>query len=181
MVSCSRRELRHDVPALIHRADIWIDDHVRPYVEGKYEILDHTTRYVALLIVDEAERLTTTALEWLRDLFDRRGDRLILIGMPGMDKRMARYAQLFGHMGFARHYRPLQHQKLTFVLTRRWRDPGLSLDDADFTDAQAVAAIARRRQLPAAAPPVRPDQAPPASQRADRHHPPGRGICRHVR
>jgi hypothetical protein len=29
------------------------------------------------------------------------------------------------------------------VLTRRWRDLGLTLDDADFTDAQAVAAIVR--------------------------------------
>ena len=46
-------------------------------------------------------------------------------------------------MGFAHHYRPLQDQELTFVLTRRWRDLGLSLDDADFTDAQAVAAIVR--------------------------------------
>lgn len=142
-VSCSLRELRHDVPALIDRADICIDDHVRPYVEGKCKIIDHTTRYVELLIVDEAERLTTTALEWLRDLFDRRGIGLILIGMPGIDKRMARYPQLFSRVGFAHHYRPLQDQELTFVLTRRWRDLGLSLDDADFTDAQAVAAIVR--------------------------------------
>ena len=41
------------------------------------------------------------------------------------------------------HYQPLQDQELTFVLTRRWRDLGLSLDDADFTDAQAVAASVR--------------------------------------
>ena len=93
--------------------------------------------------MDEAVRLTTTALEWLRDLFDRRGIGLILIGMPGIDKRMARYPQLSSRVGFAHHYRPLQDQELTFVLTRRWRDLGLSLDDADFTDAQAVAAIVR--------------------------------------
>lgn len=63
--------------------------------------------------------------------------------MPGIDKRMARYPQLSSRVGFAHHYRPLQDQELTFVLTRRWRDLGLSLDDADFTDAQAVAAIVR--------------------------------------
>lgn len=114
-----------------------IDDHVRPCLEGQCKIIDHTTRYVELLIVDEAERLTMTALEWLRDLFD------ILIGMPGIDKRMARYPQLFSRVGFAHHYRPLQDQELTFVLTRRWRDLGLSLHGADFTDAQAVAAIVR--------------------------------------
>ena len=63
------------MPNLISRADMCIDDHVRPCVEGKCKIIDHTTHYVEQLIVDEAERLTTTALEWLRDLFDRRGDR----------------------------------------------------------------------------------------------------------
>ncbi|MEB3029841.1 ATP-binding protein, partial [Parvimonas micra] len=34
-------------------------------------------------------------------------------------------------------------EELAFVLTRRWRELGLDLDDADFTDAQAVAAIVR--------------------------------------
>ncbi len=51
------------MPNLISRADMCIDDHVRPCVESKCKIIDHTTRYVELLIVDEAERLTTTALE----------------------------------------------------------------------------------------------------------------------
>ena len=31
----------------------------------------------------------------------------------------------------------------TFVLTRHWRQLGLALDEADFTDAQAMASIAR--------------------------------------
>lgn len=142
-VSCSLRELRQDVPTLITRANFLIDDHVRPHVEGQCKLIDHTTRYVELLIVDEAERLTTTALEWLRDLFDRQGIGLILIGMPGIEKRMSRYPQLFSRVGFSHHYRPLQEKELTFVLTRRWRNLGLSLNDADFTDAQAVAAIVR--------------------------------------
>lgn len=99
--------------------------------------------WVELLIVDEAERLSTTALEYLRDQADRHDLGLILIGMPGIEKRMARYPQLFSRVGFAHQYRPLQDKELTFVLTRRWRDLGLALDDADFTDAQAVAAIVR--------------------------------------
>ncbi len=73
------------------------------------------------------------------------GTGLILIGMPGIAKRMAGYPQLFSRAGFAHHYRPLQDQALTFVLTRRRRDLGLSLDDADFTDGQAVAAIVRMK------------------------------------
>jgi DNA polymerase III delta prime subunit len=70
-VSCTMRELRHDVPALIDRADICIDDHVRPCVEGKCKIIDHTTRYVELLIVDEAESLNDTALHYVRRIRDK--------------------------------------------------------------------------------------------------------------
>jgi DNA transposition AAA+ family ATPase len=63
--------------------------------------------------------------------------------MPGIDKRMARYPQLYSRVGFAHHYHPLQGDELTFVLTRHWRTRGLSLDSAEFTDTQAMAAISR--------------------------------------
>jgi DNA transposition AAA+ family ATPase len=100
-------------------------------------------RLVEMVIVDETERMSTTAIELIRDIFDRTGIGVILIGMPGMEKRLSRYPQLYSRVGFAHHYRPLQGDELTFVLTRHWRRLGLALDDADFTDAQAVASIAR--------------------------------------
>ncbi len=100
-------------------------------------------RLVEMVIIDEAERLHTSALELGRDIFDRTGMGVILIGMPGMEKRLSRYPQLYSRIGFAHHYRPLQGDELTFVLTRHWRRLGLALDDADFTDAQAIASIVR--------------------------------------
>jgi DNA transposition AAA+ family ATPase len=87
--------------------------------------------------------LATPGLEHLRDLFDRTGIGVILIGMPGLEKRLARYPQLYSRIGFAHHYRPLAGDELSFVLTRHWRQLGLTLDAADFTDAQAIASIAR--------------------------------------
>jgi DNA transposition AAA+ family ATPase len=96
-----------------------------------------------LLIIDEAERLNVTALEWLRDLYDRAPMGLILTGMPGIEKSLARYAQLYSRVGFAHEYQTLQGEELTFVLRRHWKKLGLALDADDFTDDRAIAAVAR--------------------------------------
>ena len=68
---------------------------------------------------------------------------LILIGMPGLEKQFSHYPQFYSRVGFAHQYRPLGQDELLFVLERHWRSLGKTLDPDDFTDAQAIAAIAR--------------------------------------
>ena len=98
--------------------------------------------FTELLIVDEADRLKVPALEQLRDHYDRSHLGLILIGMPGIEKRLARYPQLYSRVGFVHHYRPLSPGEQAFVLARHW--PHLHLDDPDdYTTTEAVAAITR--------------------------------------
>jgi len=63
--------------------------------------------------------------------------------MPGIEKQFSRYPQLYSRVGFAHEYRPLAEEVLRFVLERRWRKLGQPLDHNDYTDAQAIAAIAR--------------------------------------
>jgi DNA transposition AAA+ family ATPase len=135
------RDLRATLSDHIMRVEWCIDDHLHRDVQGCRVV--QCQSLVELLIFDEAERLSMTALECIRDLFDRTGVGVILIGMPGMEKRLSRYPQLYSRVGFAHHYRPLQGDELAFVLTRHWRKLGLTLDDADFTDTQAIASIAR--------------------------------------
>ena len=100
-------------------------------------------RRLSVLLACFIVRFLMGPLDYLRDLFDRNDIGFILIGMPGIEKRMSRYPQLFSRVGFAHHYRPLLGDELSFVLTRHWQRLGLQLDGADFTDAQAIASIAR--------------------------------------
>jgi DNA transposition AAA+ family ATPase len=121
-------------------------------VEGCIDLAQHPEQslpaskrpnQIEMLVIDEAERLSPQALEHIRDIFDRTSIGVILIGMPGLERRFERYPQLYSRIGFAHHYRPLKGDELTFVLSRNWRKLGLQLDEADFTDHQAIASIAR--------------------------------------
>ncbi len=138
----SVRDLRDTLDRRIVRVEMCIDDHLHRDETG-CRVVEIADGLVEMLIFDEAERLSMTALEFIRDIFDRTGVGVILIGMPGMEKRLSRYPQFYSRIGFAHHYRVLTGEELSFVLTRHWRALGLALHDADFTDAQAIASIAR--------------------------------------
>ncbi|MHB8645465.1 MAG: AAA family ATPase [Thermomicrobiales bacterium] len=106
-----------------------------------------TPDFIDLLIVDEADRLKLAGLEQLRDSDDRDGIGLILIGMPGLEKRMTHNPQRSSRVGFVHHYRPLGSEELRFVLEHKWEQLGLKLDPPDDTDAEALAAIARLLEI----------------------------------
>ncbi|MDN5586097.1 MAG: AAA family ATPase, partial [Brevibacterium sp.] len=103
----------------------------------------NVAKLVELVIIDEAERLTPTALELLRDEHDRHELAIIFVGMPGIDQRFRHYPQLYSRLGFSHNYRSLGRDELLFVLERQWKRLGSTLDMDDFTDAQAVAVIER--------------------------------------
>jgi DNA transposition AAA+ family ATPase len=114
-----------------------------PFDRRTYASTHALPPFVELLIIDEADRLKTTALEQLRDHYDRSRLGMILIGMPGIEKRLARYPQLYSRIGFVHEYRTLSAAELLFVLQHHWSKLGLALAADDFTDAEAIAAVAR--------------------------------------
>ena len=96
-----------------------------------------------LLLVDEADRLKTGSLEQLRDFYDRRHGGVVLIGMQGLQKRLARYAQLYSRVGFVHQFRPLSGQELQGVIEHQWVQLGLDTPLYQHADAAVVNAIAR--------------------------------------
>ena len=111
--------LELDIRCNILGADIdrALDPDCHPYFEDLTLAIDCSTE---LVIVDEADRLKTSGLEQLRDFFDRRDLGLILIGMPGFDRQLSRYPQLYSRIGFAHQYRPLDLDDLPGVLGHYW-------------------------------------------------------------
>ena len=99
--------------------------------------------WTELVLVDEVDRLKLPALEELRERYDRGRIGLILIGMPGLEKRLGRYAQFYSRVGFVHDFRTLSQAELGFVLAWQWQQLGLLLDLEDENDAEAVAAVMR--------------------------------------
>jgi DNA transposition AAA+ family ATPase len=94
----------------------------------------------SLIVIDEADRLKMASLEATRDLFDKHHIGLILIGMPGIEKRMARYPQLYSRIGFVHEFRPLRAAEVRRLLDEGWRPPGMTLKPVD---EESVASIVR--------------------------------------
>jgi hypothetical protein len=94
-----------------------------------------------LIIIDEADRLKISSLEAVRDLFDRQPTGLILIGMPGIEKRMSRYPQFYSRIGFVHEFKPLSAQEIRQLLENGWRPPATRL--LEKIEPEAVASLIR--------------------------------------
>jgi DNA transposition AAA+ family ATPase len=110
----------------------------KEYSIKELQIRDPTT----LILVDEADRLRMASLEQVRAIFDAGEISVILIGMPGLEKRLARYPQFYSRIGFVHEFRPLAVSEIRQLLEQCWTPPGVHLP-AKPLDQETVAAIIR--------------------------------------
>ena len=110
----------------------------REYSKKELQMIDPTT----LILIDEADRLRMASLEQVRAIFDAGEIGVILIGMPGLEKKLARYPQFYSRIGFVHEFRPLAAKEVRELLDRRWAPPGVCLPQQPL-DAETVAAIIR--------------------------------------
>ncbi len=60
-----------------------------------------------------------------------------------IEKRLARYPQLYSRVGFVHHYKPLGAEEARFILEHKWKQLSITIQADDFTDAEAVATVIR--------------------------------------
>ncbi len=128
-------------------------DIAKTYAQQRATMPDPTD----LIIIDEADRLKTASLEQVRDIFDQSELGLVLIGMPGLEKRLSRYPQLYSRVGFGlsrypqlysrvgfvHAFRPLRARDVRELLQGQWHPPGVVLPEEGVRDDAALAAIIR--------------------------------------
>lgn len=142
-VTVSPRQIDQLLPSICQSISWAVEYHQEGNINPFAHRNSRMSGLTELLIIDEADRLKPPALEQVRDYYDKHTMGVILIGMPGIEKRLARYPQLYSRIGFAHELRRLSPEELAFVLKHRWADLGLTIDPGDFTDAEAIAAVSR--------------------------------------
>src|SRR5699024_5839933 len=104
------------------------------YSTNAYEEID-------LIIIDEIDRLKIQHLEQLRDIYDQSDLAISFIGMPGIEKRLARYPQLYCRIGFAHEFDRLSKDEIHHIMEYKWEELRLSVQLEDFANYEAVTSI----------------------------------------
>lgn len=110
--------------------------------DKEYDLLEWDNN-IDLVIVDEIDRLKVQHLEQLRDIYDQNDIAMVFIGMPGVEKRLARYPQLYSRIGFAHKFNQLSKNEAQHILTYKWQELGFSMKLEDFSDYEAITSIIR--------------------------------------
>jgi DNA transposition AAA+ family ATPase len=84
-----------------------------------------------------------SGLEQLRAIFDGGEVGLILIGMPGIEKRLARYPQLYSRIGFVHEFRALADNEARSLLQNPRCPLGAQLPEGSLIEEEGLAAILR--------------------------------------
>ncbi|MDA1636644.1 AAA family ATPase [Bacillus cereus] len=116
---------------------------VKNQIKSEDEVYSEFKEYdsIDLIIVDEIDRLKLQQLEQLRSIYDENDLAMIFIGMPGIEKRLSRYPQLYSRIGFAHEFDNLSKDETHHILEYKWSDLGIDLKLEDFSDYEAITTI----------------------------------------
>jgi DNA transposition AAA+ family ATPase len=127
--------LQYGKDGYVAKRDNLENDWIKSFKKGRrYEAVN-------LLIVDEVDRLKLQTLEIIRDIYDQHSIGMVLIGMPGIEKRLSRYPQLYSRVGFIHEFKKLTPTEMKYILEFKWQELGTSIKYESFSDYEAFNTI----------------------------------------
>jgi len=72
------------------------------------------------------------SLDQMRSIFDEGTAGMVLIGMPGIEKRITRFPQFYSRIGFVHQFSPLDSIEMQELLERHGTPVGVTLPDEPF-------------------------------------------------
>jgi DNA transposition AAA+ family ATPase len=140
-VGITPKRVQSGIATLRNRFDELVDQAANWYSLDTGAFRPH--KYLKLLIIDEADRLKLGALEVIRDLYDRTPLNILLIGSPGIERRLRRsgYGQLHSRFTLAYEIQPLTNDEMRVFIARKWQELNLpcTADDAVSTAIMRIA------------------------------------------
>jgi DNA transposition AAA+ family ATPase len=151
-VRCYEEERKREMHESLFQHD-WLDGPLQqpPRTRPTYEEIAHEYEQkrriildpTHLILVDEADRLKVAGLEQMRAIFDEGGIGLVLLGMPGLEKRLGRYPQLYSRVGFVHEFRPLNAAEVRSLLEQNWKPVEVSNTLTGITAEEVLVSIVR--------------------------------------
>lgn len=95
------------------------------------------------MIIDEAQRLKPLSFELIREMYDAGEATFIFIGMPGIEKMIERFPQLYSRVGFVHQFKNLEKNEIEFLITKYFSKLYEQIEDDNFSDQEAISTIIR--------------------------------------
>jgi len=85
-------------------------------------------RFLELLIIDKAHRLSLKCLEAIGDFAEKHKLGVVLLGMPGFDRRIRNYDQINNRVGFYHHFNTPRTDEIKAILEARWQSQEVTIE-----------------------------------------------------
>lgn len=141
-VTSSPAKIERDICSICTNLSMVIGDIAPPKKDKKKWAWDKENNYTKLIIIDEADRLSKTCLEQIRDIYDKTHIGVVLIGIPGLQKKLLRHSQFYSRVGFTYHFESIKNDEdLDDVLKYKWKDLGLTYNPENKADKECTSEI----------------------------------------
>jgi DNA transposition AAA+ family ATPase len=128
-VSCTVKRVQTAIALLRNKFDKLIQES-QIYHSPEIWYKSQQTRFLQLIIIDKAHRLSLRCLEAIADISEKQKIGIVLIGMPGFDRKIRSFEQVHNLVGFYHTFNTPRTEELAAILEARWQNQNIQIDQA---------------------------------------------------